>query len=110
MPKFRLDLRFVIYREGDLWFAHCLELDIVAEGTSASGALTDALSLCAVQFEFAIDQGDVASIFRAAPPEFWAMYSKGKTLPAQPHSLGEGWPPAFEITSVDARELELCAG
>jgi hypothetical protein len=27
--KFRLDLRAVVYRDGNSWCAHCLELDLV---------------------------------------------------------------------------------
>src|SRR5580704_12791727 len=97
MPKIRLDLRFIIYREEDVWLAHCLELDIVAEGTSASEAMSDALRLCALQIEFAMEHGDIKSVFRAAPPEFWAMYSRSKTVPPPQSVVDEGWPPAIEI-------------
>jgi hypothetical protein len=110
MSKFRLDLRFVVYREDDVWLAHCLELDIVAEGASANEALRDALRLCAVQFEFAVEQGDISSAFRAAPPEFWAMYAKSATMSTPQEKMLEGWPPAFVIGSVEAREPELCGG
>ena len=39
MKKYRLELRFVIYPEGNHWFAHSLEFDIVAEGSEPVAAL-----------------------------------------------------------------------
>ncbi len=72
MPRF--SLRFVLYREGEWWFGHCLELDIVAEGATPKEALHDVLDLCASQIETAVKHGDVESIFRPAPAEFWRLF------------------------------------
>ncbi len=106
MQKTSLALRCVIYREGDLWFAHSLELDIVAEAETPQEALSDLLSLCSVQIAFAVEQGEIKSLFRAAPPEYWAMFSRAKPWPSPP--IGDGWPESVEVEQVDARELELC--
>lgn len=105
MPKMRLDLRCVVYKEGDLWFAHCLELDIVAEGKTPHEALADLMQLCIVQIEFATENGDIKTLFKPAPSEFWAMYSHANPLP-QP-SLASGFPDSLEV-DVDARELAHC--
>ena len=107
MKKLRLDLRFVIFREGDYWFAHSLEFDIVAEAKDAATALTDVLRLCALQLEFATNEGDLSSVFRPAPPEIWAMYAKAQDTD-QPPQLGT-WPESVTVDKVEVRELELCA-
>jgi len=73
--RISIPLRAVVYREGDWWIAHCLELDLVAEGKSPFAALKDVLDLAEFQIRVAMEDGDLDSIFRAAPPEVWRMFS-----------------------------------
>ena len=73
-----LSLRLVIYQEGGFWIAHCLELDIVAEGQSRKEAMTNLKSLCGLQIETAIEENEVESVFRPAPSEFWKLFFSGK--------------------------------
>ena len=95
----RVSLRFVIYQEGEWWFAHCLELDLVAEGKSPKESLRDVLGLCATQIDVAVEAGDLASIFRPAPPEYWRLFSLAVDFPT-------GRPPR-SIASYEAREAVL---
>ena len=67
--ELKLDLRAVVYPEDDLAIAHCLEMDIVAEGNTPREALRNLADLCHLQIATAMEIGDVASVFRAAPPE-----------------------------------------
>ncbi len=76
----RLTFRVLVYQEGPIWLAHCLELDIVAEGDGPQDALSAVKRLCELQVCAAYDEGDLDSIFRAAPPEFWRMYSLAADL------------------------------
>lgn len=101
VPQLDLQLRFVVYQENGCWIAHCLELDIVAEGQSARLALSDALDLCSTQIEFALAQRDLNSLFHAAPPEFWAMFSKSKPMSLKGFKLGSKLG-----ADVQAREFE----
>jgi hypothetical protein len=82
MPKtasnLNINLSAIVYREKSDWIAHCLELDIVAEGTSRQDAIQSLISLCDLQIETALEEGDLESIFRPAPPEFWKMFASGK--------------------------------
>jgi hypothetical protein len=79
---FRIDLRAVVYPHGKWWIAHCLELDLVAEGRDPLSALKDLLELSATQVSAAMEAGDLQSIFRSAPPELWALFSRASDLPA----------------------------
>jgi hypothetical protein len=78
---FRIELRAVAYRHGEWWIAHCLELDLVAEGKTPKDAMKDVMDLCCTQIEAAMGSGDLQSIFRAAPPEIWAMFSRAEDAP-----------------------------
>lgn len=78
----RISLRAVVYQEDDWWLAHCLELDLVAEGKTAKDALANLQGLCAFQIKVAWEDGDLESIFRPAPPETWRMFFLGVEMPA----------------------------
>ena len=71
---FNIGLRGVVYSEGMAWLAHCLETDIVAEGSSPQQAMQDLDDLGHFQIETALDEGDLESVFRAAQPEVWKMF------------------------------------
>jgi predicted RNase H-like HicB family nuclease len=71
----RLTLRALIYPEDSWWIAHCLELDVVAEGETPKKAFEALQSLTELQIETAMEVGDLQSIFRQAPPEILAAYA-----------------------------------
>jgi hypothetical protein len=75
-PTIRIPLRAVTYRHDRWWIAHCLELDLVAEGKTPREAIKDLVELACTQIEAAIDEGDLESVFRPAPAEIWATFSK----------------------------------
>ena len=74
----RINLSAIVYPEDGVWIAHCLELDIVAEGATSDDALQSLVSLCDFQIKVAMEEGDLGSIFRPAPPEVWQMFSSGR--------------------------------
>jgi len=104
MPKHsrnvKINLSAIIYHEDAFWIAHCLEMDIVAEGTSPSESISNLQDLCVFQIDTALEEGDLQSIFRPAPPEIWKMFTVGsdrtltRKLPKQVHRF-------------EARELEF---
>ena len=95
----KLDLRGVVYREGNAWLAHCLELDIVAEGTSAEAAMNDVLDLCAFQIDTATANNDLESIFRPAPAKYWNLFYSAKSKKRLPKASRPG------LGKFDAREF-----
>ena len=102
MPRdTQLELRVITYREDEVWLAHCLELDIVAEGKSAKKAVNDLVDLCLLQIKTAIEENDLESIIRPAPAEFWKLFfsakKKKRIKPAERNLVKE----------IDERELEL---
>ncbi len=98
-----ITLRGIIYPENGVWLAHCLEMDIVAEGKTPQQALQDVVDLCNLQFQVALKEGDVASAFRPAPPEYWKLFFMAqKRLP-----VGKLPKTAKPIEGFEARELQL---
>lgn len=71
-----LDLRVFGYREGDLWVAHCLEMDLLGHGKTFKSALGDLLELIEMQVSFALQEKDPSMIYRPAPHWVWAGFER----------------------------------
>ena len=99
--EMQIDLRILVYREDAYWLAHCLELDIVAEGESPQSATKDLIDLCSLQIKTALAESDSVSIFRPAPAEFWKLFFTAKKK--KPSKISRNSP----IAQIDERELEL---
>ncbi len=99
-PDCRIPLRAVVYPHGKWWIAHCLELDLVAEGTTPESALQDLIDLSSVQIKMAVKNNDLRSAFSAAPPEIWAMFSRAKDRPLKKK-------PTAPVERFEAREAVL---
>ncbi len=120
IQNFNIELRAVIYREDGVWLAHCLEMDIVAEGNSPQQACRDVIELCELQIRVALEEGDIQSVFRPAPPETWKMYFMSHTIRptpyrtppktvAQPSSRtsAKSLPTRRSVQKFEVREFEL---
>jgi hypothetical protein len=98
-----ITLRGIIYPEEGVWLAHCLEMDIVAEGKTPEQALRDVIDLCNWQLQVAKTQGDIESAFRPAPPEYWKLFFLAQKKMPVKKSLKK----ADVIQGFEARELQL---
>jgi predicted RNase H-like HicB family nuclease len=96
----RIPLRAVVYQHGKWWIAHCLELDLVAEGDTPESALQDLIDLSSLQIKTAIENQDLRSVFSAAPPEIWALFSRAKDRPNKKK-------PSAPVESFEVREAVL---
>jgi hypothetical protein len=103
-----INLSAVVYQENGTWIAHCLELDIVAEGKDADDAIDSLISLCDFQIKVALGEGDLGSVFRPAPPEIWRMFSAGKRrLLAEKTRSGGKTPFNAPVDRFEARQLAV---
>lgn len=84
--KIRLEFRVLLYPEDGWWIAHCLEMDLPAEGKTPQEAVKNLMSIANVQIAAAMDEGNLESIFSAAPPELWKMFvnAHDMQLPLRP--------------------------
>lgn len=67
-----IKLNVLIYREGDNWIAHCLQMDIVAANTNVKTAEDDIIDLIKAQVTFALENDNLGNLFKPAPAEEWA--------------------------------------
>jgi hypothetical protein len=78
--KIRINLRMVAYQKGALWFAHCLEMDIVADGKDPISAINNLVELAQCQIIEAHIDDDLGRLFRPAPPEVFRWFSEAEDL------------------------------
>lgn len=84
--KIRLEFRVLLYPEDGWWIAHCLEMDLPAEGKTPGDAIKNLVSIANVQIATAMDDGNLSSIFSPSPAELWQMFARAsdKKLPQRP--------------------------
>lgn len=98
--RLSIPLSGVAYADGDLWIAHCLQLDVAAEGKTAEEAIDNVIELIGFHVQTAMEVGDIQSIFRPAPPEIWKMFWLAEDRPVRRR-------PPTPIEKFEARELVL---
>ncbi len=99
-----IELRGVVYREGQWWIAHCLEMDVVAEGDSPFEAISSAMELCDAKIEVSIDDGDFRAIYHPAPTEIWELYARAKKFRKPP---GKTLPMPARVSRFETRTLQM---
>jgi hypothetical protein len=73
---FDLSFRVVVYRDGDDWAAHALELDIVGCGDTPDHAWKELIAAIECQVSFALQTGDPSLIFKESPAEIVALWEE----------------------------------
>jgi hypothetical protein len=71
-PEFHVDV--LLYREGDGWAAHCLQLDLVECGVTAEEAEDALAGVIQHHVQWAIEDDDMENLFHPAPPEVWKRF------------------------------------
>ena len=100
--RIRLGFNVLVYQEDSWWIAHCLEMDLPAEGASPLQALENLTGLMDFQITTALEGGNLASIFAPAPPELWRAYATATDFPFE-HKPRHKTP--VDRLDLDVREL-----
>lgn len=61
------------------WEAHCLQLDLIAEGATAQIAFNHLLNVIDVQIRTCIDNDNLDNLFFPAPKEVWDRLASAKS-------------------------------
>ena len=60
------------YKDEDIFIAHCLEFDLVAQGETREEARKNLADLISTHIQFAIEKDvEDKSLFHPAPPKYW---------------------------------------
>ena len=71
-------------KDGNLYVAHCLEFDLVAQGNTSEEAHNNLADLIKSHIEFAIEKDmEEKSIFHPAPQEYWDTFHHMKAKIAE---------------------------
>ncbi len=84
MKSFRIPLKAVLYKENEIWLAHCLEFDLIGDGQTPTHALKNLSKAIAVQVKASIKHKCLQNLFVPADAKYWAMFAVGKKV-----ALGE---------------------
>ncbi len=76
----KLAFNVLVKREDGEWIAHCLELDIVATGSTPNAAVKDMKSLILAQVSTAIENENMEYLYHPAPQEVWQEYARAQRL------------------------------
>ena len=79
-PSVRLELRAVFYKEGGVWFSHCLEMDVIGHGETKEDALKMMAEAVSLQIVTSLKLGNPANIFMPADARFFEMFASGKDV------------------------------
>lgn len=68
----RWDFHFLVYQEGGVVHAHCLDTDTVATGSSPEKAVRNLQAALELQIEDCRKRGTFDDLWTRAPEEYWA--------------------------------------
>lgn len=70
-------------KEKGIYLAHCLDMDIVSQGTTSAEAVSSLKELIVTQIEYCLENEMLDTLFRQAPKGYWDMFYRtqaGKML------------------------------
>ncbi|MGH7800127.1 MAG: hypothetical protein ACREOW_05785 [Thermodesulfobacteriota bacterium] len=80
ISKLVLHLDVVCYKEGNLFIAHCLQLDLVTAAKTTEQAFYDMENIIKTHIAYAIENDNLENLFKPAPLEIWRLFPKATVL------------------------------
>ena len=77
----------LVKEEDDMYVAHCLELDIVATGSSLEQVKKDMKDLINAQIDYAFTHNNLENLYRPAPTEVWRDFFACKEQLVERHRV-----------------------
>jgi hypothetical protein len=72
------EVSVIVFRDGSVWTALALEMDIRGYGASRKAAVDDALSMITAQVSFAVQTGHAESVWKRAEEKYWQMWENAR--------------------------------
>jgi hypothetical protein len=109
-PVFRVPIRIVFYREGRAWIAHCLEFDLLGDGSTKAKALECLGKAILIQIKATLKHNNRSNLFCPADGRFFEMFAAGQDIADGLIEVGLGAlhfeSENIKILTVEAREFE----
>ncbi|MBU0463838.1 MAG: hypothetical protein KKD21_00040 [Proteobacteria bacterium] len=114
--KTSITVNVLTKKEDGMFVAHCLELDIVAVGTTIDDAQRELVSLVCAQIDSAFSNDNLDNLFHPAPPEVWQELFKCKEQIERKYEIRSEFKkkndiektPPWLITNICNPEANLC--
>ncbi|SRR5713101_924741 len=103
MKPLRIPLRTVLYKEGNVWVAHCLEFDLIGDGETQQEALSSLSKAIVVQVKASVKYDNIGNLFRPADGRFFKMFAAGTNFAVGGMEIVPN-SESLEIEEVKARE------
>lgn len=107
MKPLKTPLRAVLYQQGGRWYAHCLEFDLLGDGSKPEKALESLKKTIPVHIDACIRHDALNSLFTPAEGRFFRMYAAGKQLAESDVSEFTDNADTIRIESLVARQYEI---
>jgi len=82
LKKMRIEKKLHILVTNDpaknIYAAHCLDMDIAAQGKTSAEAVSELKELIAVQADYCFEQDMLDTLFRPAPKIYWDMFYRSQ--------------------------------
>jgi len=103
MREVSVEIRVVLYREHDLWVAHCLEFDVIGSGETKDEAFRMLAEAIAIQIEHSIQHDNPGNLFRPADSETFQRFAMGVKFDCNSYAVKLHFA-NFDISGCSARE------
>lgn len=104
MRNLRVPIRVVFYREAGVWIAHCLEFDLMGDGSTKAEAVRRLWDAMLVQMEASLKYNNPSNLFSPADGKFFEMFAAGKDVAVGELEMDLQLP---HIDSVSVNEAEM---
>lgn len=73
-----LHILLIENKDKNTFIAHCLDMNIAAQGKTADEAVVELKELLVVQMEYCLENDMLGTLFRPAPKIYWDMYYRSQ--------------------------------
>ncbi|MCJ7564591.1 MAG: hypothetical protein MUP52_08390 [Candidatus Aminicenantes bacterium] len=73
-PATSMIFNLLLKKDGDVFIAHCLELDIVSAATNRETVKKEIIELVAAQIDYAFSNNNLDYLYHPAPPSVWEEF------------------------------------
>ena len=104
MPKLKVAIRVVLYKEDGRWYAHCLEFNLLGDGDSQKEAMQCLGKAIMIQIDVCIHNDNLDSLFSPADGVYFRMFAAGKNIATGEIEIDQS--NEVEIEQFSAREYD----
>jgi len=108
LPHFDI-LHYLLSESDGKHVAHCLDLDLVAVGSSQKAAADKLDTLVKAHIELSLATGQLANLQTRAPQSYWNQFLDGRRIELEPTKILIQIPESIQVVPLRESELRILA-